>query len=231
MTTASSSSTASWPNAGHRPTALARAGIGARSSRRRGGRQTASGGDYFRNFEPLWHPSRSAFLQPGVSLRPWIEERLMLAIAVVFGAQVSAQTPSQMDLAHDGGAAEFRDRMIYEAIAWRGMQVKRMSAEDAVQLRNRGREEGLHAFWEWKTPDVPEAEQARLLSCRKAAQGARYALNDHTELLLSPSRQWEENYRTSLSTYSREWPKCEQAFPQAVKAMKNAYHANKLLRR
>ena len=128
---------------------------------------------------------------------------------------------------------EYRDRMIYEAIAWRDMftQVKSMTLKEAAAFRNKGREVGLYAFFEWKAPDDLETDHERVVSCRKAAVGARYAVNDFTELLLNrefkqPTAEWEEKYRRSLSAYEREWPKCERAFPAAVKAMKKAYEVS-----
>ena len=156
---------------------------------------------------------------------------LIFVVCLCLAYLAAAQTPPQTKLEDDGGVAEFRDRIIYETIAWRDLfeQVKLVSSQQAVLLRNKGRASGLYAFWEWKSPPgASETEQESLLSCRKAAQGARYAMNDYTELLLNrqlnqPVVEWEEKYRLSLSTYTREWPKCERAFPDAAKAMKKAY--------
>ena len=143
------------------------------------------------------------------------------ALVAAISSQASAQSPPQAKLGMDGAAEEFRDRMIYEAVAWKDMLDHCKSKDAAVLLRKLGRDNGLYAWWEWKTPEVSEPQEGNLQSCRKSALGARYALNDYAEGNL-------EGYRLSLSTYTREWPKCAQAFPAAAKAMRKAYSKNPL---
>lgn len=139
-----------------------------------------------------------------------------LALApLVVCRPVLAQSPPQTKIGQTGAVAEFRDRMIYEAIAWRALLEQAKSREIAIQLRNAGRQQGLYAWSEWNTPDTIETERERLEGCRTAVLGVRYALNDYAEGNM-------ENYRLSLSTYSREWSKCELAFPAAVKALRKA---------